>query len=65
LGRLNPISGRFTGSGRSECLLDSDPIRQSFKLIDEGRYAIRVPVKLGRSSVSTIEIIDGLKEGIR
>jgi len=36
-----------------------------FKLIDEGRYAIRVPVKLGRSLVSTIEIIDGLKEGIR
>ena len=34
-----------------------------FKLIDGGRHAVRVPVKLGRSSVSTIEIIDGLKEG--
>ncbi len=34
-----------------------------FKLIEAGRYAVRVPVKLGRTSVSTIEIIDGLKEG--
>lgn len=34
-----------------------------FKLIDSGHGAIRVPVKLGRSSVSTIEIVQGLEAG--
>ncbi len=34
-----------------------------FKLTDGGKQAVRVTVKLGRSSVNTIEIIDGLKEG--
>jgi len=34
-----------------------------FKLQLEGKEAIRVPVKLGRSSVNTIEIRDGLKPG--
>lgn len=34
-----------------------------FKLIEEGRGAVRVPVKLGRTSVSTIEIIQGLEVG--
>lgn len=34
-----------------------------FKLDAEGKYADRVPVKLGRSSVNTIEILDGLKVG--
>ena len=34
-----------------------------FKLVDNGKNAIRVPVKLGRSSVSTIEIVEGLQVG--
>lgn len=34
-----------------------------FKLEDGGRMAVRVPVKLGRSSVNTIEILEGLREG--
>lgn len=34
-----------------------------FKLVDGGRGAVRVPVKLGRTSVSTIEIIQGLEVG--
>jgi HlyD family secretion protein len=34
-----------------------------FKIIDKGAAAIRVPVRLGRSSVSTIEILDGLNVG--
>ena len=34
-----------------------------FKLVDGGKQAVRVTVKLGRSSVNTIEIVDGLKEG--
>jgi HlyD family secretion protein len=34
-----------------------------FKLIDGGRGAVRVPVKLGRHSVSTIEVIQGLDVG--
>jgi HlyD family secretion protein len=31
-----------------------------FRLEKEGKIAVRVPVKLGRSSVSTIEIVEGL-----
>src|SRR3981189_1979808 len=34
-----------------------------FKIIDDGSEAVRVNVKLGRSSVNTIEIVDGLKVG--
>jgi HlyD family secretion protein len=34
-----------------------------FQLVDDGRYAIRSRVQLGRSSVSTIEVIEGLAEG--
>jgi HlyD family secretion protein len=34
-----------------------------FKIIDDGSEAMRVNVKLGRSSVNTIEILDGLKVG--
>lgn len=34
-----------------------------FRLEEDGKYATRVPVKLGRTSVNTIEILDGLKVG--
>lgn len=34
-----------------------------FKLEPDGHTAIRVPVKLGRASVSTVEVTDGLREG--
>jgi HlyD family secretion protein len=34
-----------------------------FKLVEGGYAALRVPVNLGRSSVSTIEIMDGLQVG--
>jgi HlyD family secretion protein len=34
-----------------------------FKLVDGGGAAVRVPVKVGKSSVSTIEIIEGLEVG--
>jgi HlyD family secretion protein len=34
-----------------------------FKLTDGGRYAIRVPVQVGQSSVNTIEVIRGLEVG--
>jgi HlyD family secretion protein len=34
-----------------------------FRLEGDGRGALRVPVKLGRSSVSTIEIVEGLHVG--
>ena len=36
-----------------------------FKLDADGVYAVRTQVKLGRSSVNTIEIVDGLKPGDR
>ena len=34
-----------------------------FKLVEGGRYAVRIPVKLGRTSVNAVEIEDGLAEG--
>jgi hypothetical protein len=34
-----------------------------FKIVKDGTEAVRVEVKLGRVSVNTIEILDGLKEG--
>jgi HlyD family secretion protein len=34
-----------------------------FKVIEAGRAAVRVAVKLGRSSVSTIEVLEGLQIG--
>ncbi len=34
-----------------------------FKLIDDGNMAVRVPVKLGRASVDTIEVVEGLDVG--
>jgi HlyD family secretion protein len=34
-----------------------------FKLVDGGREAVRVAVKLGRSSVSAIEVVEGLQVG--
>jgi HlyD family secretion protein len=36
-----------------------------FKLLDQGRAAVRVPVQLGRSSVTTVEILGGLQPGDR
>ena len=34
-----------------------------FRLTPDGQEAVRTQVALGRSSVSTIEILSGLKEG--
>ena len=34
-----------------------------FRLETDGQTAVRVPVKLGRSSVSTVEVVQGLSEG--
>jgi HlyD family secretion protein len=34
-----------------------------FKVVADGREAMRVPVKLGRCSVSTVEIVSGLQAG--
>ena len=41
----------------------ADSLVGLFKIIPGSRDAIRIPVKLGRSSVSTIEIIEGLQVG--
>jgi HlyD family secretion protein len=36
-----------------------------FKLVDGGRFAVRVPVQLGRTSVTTVEVLQGLEGGDR
>ena len=44
---------------------DTDSTIQIFKLDSDGRYANKVKVQLGRASVNTIEIRDGLHVGDR
>lgn len=34
-----------------------------FKVIENGEFAVRVPVQIGRTSVNAIEIVQGLKSG--
>lgn len=34
-----------------------------FKVVEEGRYAQRIPVQLGRTSVNLVEIVQGLSPG--
>lgn len=36
-----------------------------FKLVEDGRYAVRVPVEIGRTSVNAVEIVNGLVPGDR
>jgi HlyD family secretion protein len=36
-----------------------------FKVVDDGKAAVRIPVILGRSSVNVIEIVQGLEIGDR
>jgi HlyD family secretion protein len=40
-----------------------DTQAELFKVVEGGKAAVRVPVRLGRSSVSTIEIVTGLEVG--
>lgn len=41
----------------------SESAVELFKVVEDGRYAQRVRVQLGRSSVSTIEVVEGLNVG--
>jgi HlyD family secretion protein len=41
----------------------SEATVELFKLVEDGKYAVRTRVQLGRSSVSTIEVIEGLMPG--
>ncbi len=34
-----------------------------FKLVEGGRYAVRVPVQVGRASLNTIEVVLGMQRG--
>jgi len=40
-----------------------DTTTELFKLVENGKYAIRVRVQFGRNSVSTIEVLEGLDVG--
>jgi HlyD family secretion protein len=41
----------------------SEATVELFKLVEDGKYAVRTRVQLGRSSVSTIEVLEGLMPG--
>ena len=34
-----------------------------FKLSPDGKFAVRVPVRVGRASVNSIQVLEGLAEG--
>ncbi len=34
-----------------------------FKVVEDGRYAVRVPVEVGRTSVNAVEVVQGLSPG--
>ena len=44
-------------------LASADSKVELFKLVENGRFATRVPVQFGKTSVSTIEVLDGLAVG--
>jgi HlyD family secretion protein len=44
-------------------LASADSKVELFRLVDNGRFAIRAPVQFGKTSVSTIEVLDGLVVG--
>ena len=44
-------------------LASADSKVELFKLVENGRFATRVPVQFGKTSVSTIEVLDGLVVG--
>jgi HlyD family secretion protein len=48
--------GRFVNA-------QADSLVGLFKIVDAGRRAVRVQVKLGRTSVSSVEVKQGLVEG--
>jgi HlyD family secretion protein len=48
-----PVSGAATG-----------PVGL-FKYVEGGHYAVRTTVQLGRSSVNTVEVVNGLQAGDR
>ena len=39
----------------------TEGVTELFKVVEDGRYAVRTRVQFGRSSVSTIEILEGLQ----
>ncbi len=41
----------------------SEGLTELFKVVEDGRYAVRTRVQFGRSSVSTIEVLEGLQPG--
>jgi multidrug resistance efflux pump len=43
----------------------SDATVGLFRLVEGGQYAERVSVRLGRSSVNTVQVVNGLREGDR
>jgi HlyD family secretion protein len=44
-------------------LASTDSKVELFTLVEDGRYAVRVPVQFGKTSVSTIEVLNGLAVG--
>jgi len=44
-------------------LASADSKVELFKLVEGGRFAVRTPVQFGKTSVSTIEVLDGLVVG--
>jgi HlyD family secretion protein len=44
-------------------MASSEGLTELFKVVEDGRYAVRTRVQFGRGSVSTMEILEGLQVG--
>jgi multidrug resistance efflux pump len=44
-------------------MASADSWCELFKVVEDGKHAIRIPVNFGRTSVTTIEVLEGLKLG--
>ncbi len=44
-------------------MASSESLTELFKVVEGGRFAVRTRVQFGRSSVSTMEVLEGLQEG--
>ena len=46
------------------CAEEDEPqVVRASRVVDGGAYAVRVPVELGRTSVNSVEIVQGLNPG--
>ena len=62
----DPVDHRITERDRlcgNQQIVAADRSASLFKLGADGKTAVRVPVKVGRASVNSIQVVEGLQNG--